>query len=121
VVAGFIFFRRPVDSAILAMPQKTADLTEGFDELLAIAGERLQWGGVEFDALLRDIEPNREPYDFAPGEDNELWVAARRADFAAAAPKAGDVFTDPAGRHYRVVAVRNAPADIALRFKCQLD
>jgi hypothetical protein len=103
------------------MARKTEDLIEGFNELLAIAGERLQWGETAFDALLRDAAPAHEAYDLAPGYDNELTVAALRSAFPGDRPKVGDAFTDVGGRHYRVVAVINRPGDMALRFKCQLD
>jgi hypothetical protein len=102
------------------MTPKQHDQSEGFAELLEIAGASLTWNGHSFTALIRTLQPKAEGFDLTPGDDNAVGVRVFISAFPDRLPALGDGFEDELGTRFRVTRVVRTPGDITVTFECEV-
>ena len=104
----------------MSMTTKQADCTEGFLELLSIAGRALSWDNLQFNALIKSADPAQEEYDLTPGDDTEVVVSALLSNFNDGLPRIGDVLSDEDSYNYRIQKIERIPGKPVVRFHCQV-
>ena len=102
------------------MTPKQRDQSEGFAELLEVAGSSLTRNEHPFTALIRTLQPNAESFDLTPGDDNAVGVRAFISAFPDGLPVVGDGFEDEQGTHYRVTRIVRTPGDLTTTFECEV-
>ncbi|MBC2592792.1 hypothetical protein H5P28_00815 [Ruficoccus amylovorans] len=102
------------------MTPKQYDQSEGFAELLEIAGTSLAWNDHSFTALIRTLQPKAEGFDLTPGDDNTVGVRVFASAFPDGLPVAGDGFEDGQGTRYRVTHIVRTPGDLTINFECEV-
>jgi hypothetical protein len=102
------------------MTPKQHDQSEGFTELLEIAGTSLSWNDHAFTALIRTLQPKAEGFDLTPGDDNTVGVRGFIAAFSDGLPVVGDGFEDEQGTRYRVTRIVRTPGDLTVTFECEM-
>jgi hypothetical protein len=102
------------------MTPKQHDQSEGFAELLEIAGALLNWNGHAFTALIRSLQPKAEGFDLTPGDDNAVGVRGFISGFPDGLPVVGDGFEDEQGSRYRVTRIVRTPGDLTVNFECEV-
>jgi hypothetical protein len=102
------------------MTPKERDQSEGFTELLEVAGSSLTWSDHAFTALIRTLQPKAEGFDLTPGDDNTVGVRAFLSAFADGLPVVGDGFEDEQGTRYRVTRIVRTPGDLTVTFECEV-
>jgi hypothetical protein len=99
---------------------KRQDQSEGFAELLEIAGEDLTWNGQPFRALIATTQPGQSRYDLTPADDNAVRVRAFLSEFPGGLPRPGHYFTDEDGATYRIEDVERTPRSLTVTFTCEV-
>ena len=102
------------------MTPKQSDQSEGFAELLEIAGSSLTWNSHPFTALIRTLQPKAEGFDLTPGDDSAVGVRAFISAFTDRLPVVGDGFEDDLGDRYRVTRIVRTPGDLIVTFECEV-
>ncbi|QYY34607.1 hypothetical protein [Ruficoccus sp. ZRK36] len=102
------------------MTPKQSDQSEGFAELLEIAGTYLSWNGHPFMALIRTLQPKAEGFDLTPGDDNAVGVRGFVSSFPDRLPVVGDGFEDEQDTRYRVTRIVRTPGDLTIYFECEV-
>jgi len=99
---------------------KQSDESEGFAELLEVAGFLLTWGGIAFTALIRTLQPSSEKFDLSVGDDDAVQVRAFASAFPNGLPTVGVAFEDILGTLYRVRRVIRPPSTPIITFECEV-
>ncbi len=102
------------------MNPKQSDESEGFAELLEVAGFLLTWGGIAFTALIRTLQPSAEKFDLSVGDDNSVQVRAFASAFPNSLPTVGTSFEDILGTLYRVRRANRTPGSPIITFECEV-
>lgn len=104
----------------MGMTPKQHDQSEGFAELLEVAGTSLSWNDHVFTALIRTLQPKAEGFDLTPGDDIAVGVRAFVSAFPDGLPLVGDGFEDEQGTRYRVTRIVRTPGDLTINFECEV-
>ena len=104
----------------MGMTSKQRDQSEGFAELLEVAGSFLSWNNHPFAALIRTLQPKTEGFDLTPGDDNAVGVRVFISAFPERLPLVGDSFEDESGTRYRVTRSVRTPGDLTVNFECEV-
>lgn len=102
------------------MKLKQTDQSEGFSELLEVAGSEFTWREHPLTALIRTLQPKVEGFDLTPCDDNSVSVRALRSVFLGGLPAIGDHFEDESGTSYRVTRISRIPGDLTVTFECEV-
>ena len=116
----YVLIKAVFDTHTLGMTPKQCNQSEGFAELLEIAGSSLTWNTHAFTALIHTLQPKAEGFDLTPGDDNAVGVRVFLSAFPDGLPVVGDGFEDELSTRYRVTRIARTPGDLTVTFECEV-
>lgn len=96
------------------------DHSEGFTDLLEIAGTDFQYQGQAFRGLLNRHEPQQEAFDLTPTDDDAVIVFTDPNLLPEGLLKVGAYFSDVMEVQYRITKMKRPPGKPFVQLECTL-